>query len=196
MSSAPAVSTALETLVEARFARSASAVESFFADHEESIALACLEMARRFQQGGRLLVCGDGLERSDAAHVAVEFVHPVIVGKRALPAVALETAEEGGWRAALDVLGRPHDIAMAFVHDAAEAAAALAHARAAGMLTLALGPLGGSRRASEADVPDVEADFRFLVDETDPLVVQEVLETLYHILWELVHVFFERRIVR
>ncbi|MER6831412.1 phosphoheptose isomerase [Streptosporangium sp. NPDC000563] len=44
-------------------------------------------MASRFRLGGKLIVFGDA--SADAAHIAVEFMHPVIVGKRALPAVAL-----------------------------------------------------------------------------------------------------------
>ena len=52
-------------------------------------------MAERFARGGRLIALGHSpVARSDARHVAVEFVHPVIVGKRALPAIGL--AGEGG----------------------------------------------------------------------------------------------------
>ena len=47
-------------------------------------------MAERFARGGRLLALGvSPAARSDARHVAVEFVHPVIVGKRALPAIGV-----------------------------------------------------------------------------------------------------------
>src|SRR6185295_6194547 len=53
------------------------------------LARACEEMSRRFLAGGRLLAFGRGAATTDAQHVAVEFVHPVIVGKRALPAIAL-----------------------------------------------------------------------------------------------------------
>ena len=56
-------------------------------------------MAERFARGGRLIAFGRSpAARSDARHVAVEFVHPVIVGKRALPAIGL--AAEGGELAA------------------------------------------------------------------------------------------------
>ena len=55
----------------------------------------CHRMAERFARGGRLLAFGASpAARSDVRHVAVEFVHPVIVGKRALPAIGL--AGEGG----------------------------------------------------------------------------------------------------
>ena len=46
-------------------------------------------MALRFHRGGKLVVFGTGAASTDAQHVAVEFVHPVIVGKRALPAISL-----------------------------------------------------------------------------------------------------------
>ena len=67
----------------------------FFAAEAERLARLCHLMAERFARGGRLVAFGRSpAARSDARHVAVEFVHPVIVGKRALPAIGL--AGEGG----------------------------------------------------------------------------------------------------
>ena len=51
-------------------------------------------MAQRFLRGGRLLAFGRGPYATDAMHVSVEFVHPVIVGKRALPALDVSLAYE------------------------------------------------------------------------------------------------------
>src|SRR3954471_16292997 len=79
----------LAALVAARFEQSMSVPETFFASEAGRIAEACWAMARRFHQGGRLLAFGTGAAATDAQHVSVEFVHPVIVGKRALPALAL-----------------------------------------------------------------------------------------------------------
>src|SRR5215472_13478904 len=59
---------------------------SALAEQADAVAEACHAMAVRFHQGGKLVVFGTG-----AQHVAVEFVHPVIVGKRALPAISLTT---------------------------------------------------------------------------------------------------------
>ena len=56
-----------------------------------AVAAACHDMAIRFHRGGKLVVFGVGGASTDAQHVAVEFVHPVIVGKRALPAISLTT---------------------------------------------------------------------------------------------------------
>src|SRR6476620_2789617 len=75
--------------VQQRFGQSMSIPEAFFQTNAEKIAEACWAMARRFHQGGRLLAFGNGAWATDAQHVTVEFVHPVIVGKRALPALAL-----------------------------------------------------------------------------------------------------------
>ena len=63
--------------------------ERYFGARAGELARLCHAMAERFARGGRLLAVGaTPAAWSDARHVAVEFVHPVIVGKRALPALA------------------------------------------------------------------------------------------------------------
>ena len=175
----------LRALVTARFQQSMSVPETFFAAEEERIAHACWEMARRFHQGGRLLAFGNGASATDAQHVSVEFVHPVIVGKRALPALAL--TNDTPFVHQIKVLARPQDIAMGFTLDGncTNVIAALETARHMGLLTLGMGGGdGGLLRNSEIDFP-------FIVHSNDPMAIQEVHETLYHVLWELVHIFFE-----
>lgn len=189
----------LKALVTARFEQSMAIPEAFFAREARRIAEACWAMARRFHQGGRLLAFGNGAWATDAQHVSVEFVHPVIVGKRALPALALtnDSATLSGLMASnradmpfvhqLRVLAQPQDIALGFSPDGrcANVVAALVEAQRLGLLTLGLaGGDGGQMSQSELD-------FSFIVPAHDPLVIQETHETLYHILWELVHIFFE-----
>jgi D-sedoheptulose 7-phosphate isomerase len=186
-------------LVTARFEQSMSVPEVFFSTETGRIAEACWAMARRFHLGGRLLAFGNGAWATDAQHVSVEFVHPVIVGKRALPALALtndsatlSSLMAGGdadlsFVRQLRVLARPQDIALGFSPDGrcANVVAALATARRMGLLTLGLtGGVGGLFKQTELD-------FCFVVQAHDPFVIQETHETLYHILWELVHIFFE-----
>jgi D-sedoheptulose 7-phosphate isomerase len=126
----------------------------------EALALACRDMAARFTAGGRLLVFGSGTGASDAAHVAVEFVHPVTVGKRALPALALS----GDFAHQVRTLGRPADIALGFCGTgSARVAAGLDAARSAGLLTVALAGLGGA----------CEADHCLTIASSDPLIVKE-----------------------
>ncbi len=157
------------------------ASDAFFATEAERLARLCHRMAERFARGGRLVAFGRTPgARSDARHVAVEFVHPVIVGKRALPALGI--AGEGGPLAdQVELAIEPGDIAIGFGagEDGGEAAAALAIARARGALTVAFAPAG--------------AEWEFAAPSADPSVRQELVETLYHVLWELVHVFFDHR---
>ena len=121
---------------------------SWFAAEAERLARLCGEMAERFGRGGRLLATGDV---SDARHVAVEFVHPVIVGKRALPALAVTPRE-------LELLAEPDDMVIAF-------------------------------RVEVGDTPALRIELE--PPEDDPFIRQELVETSYHLLWELVHVFLE-----
>lgn len=172
-----AVDAHLDELLERRTVANAA----FFAAEAERIARLCHRMAERFARGGRLIAFGASpAARSDARHVAVEFVHPVIVGKRALPAIGL-TREGGSLPLQVDLVAEPEDIAIAFGTDDGdeETGAALAGIRARGCLTIAFSPVG--------------AEWEFDPPSDDPFVRQELAETLYHILWELVHVFFEHR---
>jgi D-sedoheptulose 7-phosphate isomerase len=138
----------LETLV----SRRTEAGRRFFAADSERIALLCRDLARSFVRGGRLLAVGGSAQAwSDAHHVAVEFVHPVIVGKRALPALALSPAD-------VDAVAEADDAIVSFE------------------------PLSFVVAGEER---------RFEPPSDDPFVRQELCETLYHVVWELVHVFVE-----
>ncbi|MGN6170737.1 MAG: hypothetical protein ACTHQQ_21600, partial [Solirubrobacteraceae bacterium] len=154
----------------------------FFGAEAERTARLCHGMAERFARGGRLVALGSSPQaRSDARHVAVEFVHPVIVGKRALPAIGL--AREGGALSPqAQLLARPDDIVIACGADMGdvEVERALAWARDQGCLTVSYARASG-------------ADWEFEPPSEDAFVRQELAETHYHVLWELVHVFFEHR---
>lgn len=170
------------------------------ADEADAVAAACEAMAQRFLRGGTLLVFGAGARAADAAHVAVEFVHPVIVGKRALPALSLagDVATLSGiaavdakemFAAQIALLARPDDIALGLALDGREPAIRrglqVAHGR--GLLTIALaGGDGGDL------VGDPAVNYLILARSADPRVVKEAHVTTYHVLWELVHVFFEQ----
>ncbi|MEU4510891.1 SIS domain-containing protein [Nonomuraea wenchangensis] len=191
------------TAVSAAFERRVGPAAALGEDAER-IVRACQDMAERFRAGGKLLVFGTGGSVADAQHVAVEFAHPVIVGKPALPALSLTTdmavatgiartqGMDGIFAAQLRLLAAPGDIALGVSADGdcAGVRNGLAAARALGLLTVTLtGTLAGARAAFEADhVLAARSD--------DPLVVKEVHMTMYHVLWELVHVFHELEAVR
>ncbi len=147
-------------------------------------------MARAFARGGTLIAFGAGTAATDAAHAAVEFMHPVIVGKRALPALAPSSDPTG--LSTLARLARPGDIALAISHhrDDPLSASFLGTARSRGLLTIEIGA-GGARGAGVAG-SSPGGEHSFMVRADDPAIVQEVQETAYHVLWELVHVFFEQ----
>jgi D-sedoheptulose 7-phosphate isomerase len=151
--------------------------ERFFEREALRLAQACHEMSERFLRGGRLMAFGRGPYATDAQHVSVEFVHPVIVGKRALPALDL-SPDFGPW---LDALVQPDDMVMGFgpPEGDAEVSAALRRAGARGAMTFAL--------------PGAEGSYAIEGMTADPFVHQELIEILYHTLWETVHVFFEHR---
>ncbi|HTP33978.1 MAG TPA: SIS domain-containing protein [Candidatus Acidoferrales bacterium] len=147
----------------------------FFDREAPRLAGVCCSMAARFRCGGRLLAFGRGPYATDAQHVSVEFLHPVIVGKRALPAMDLSPFFDG----ASGSLIRPADIVMGFGAPGGdpEVAACLAAAHAKGAMTFAL--------------PGAKGDYFVEHVADDPFVHQEAIEILYHTLWESVHVFLE-----
>ena len=171
------------------------------ADHAEQIASAAHAMAVRFHQGGKLVVFATGAASTDAQHVAVEFVHPVIVGKRALPAIALTSDAatvtgvavreglENVFAHQIRYLAEPADIAFGIAPDSSTQSVigGLRAASELGMLTVAL--TGGQDGAVAAGS---KVDHLLTAGSTDPRIIKEMHVSTYHVLWELVHVFFEQ----
>ena len=91
----------------------------------------------------------------------------MIVGKRALPALALSSERD------LDLLARPDDMVIVF-SDGVWRPPLL---RENASLAIAFAPVG--------------ADWELEPPTDDPFVRQELVETTYHVLWELVHVFLD-----
>jgi hypothetical protein len=151
------------------------------ADLSADLAAAALDLARRFHDGATLWVISPQWE-PHAHHVAVEFVHPVIMGKRALPSVALVEPDPV---AQARVASQPGDLLIA-VASADEPAVidAMRRAQAWGVLTLWIG--SGPRP------PVGAADHVLWIDSDDPMVpATGRFVLLYHLLWELTHVCFE-----
>ncbi len=186
--------------VAALFARRQAPMEDL-AGQAGAVAATCHAMAVRFHQGGKLVVFGTGTESTDALHVAVEFVHPVIVGKRALPAISL-TADvatvtglaasdgiDGIFAHQIGLLAEPADIALGIAADGSSPSVlrGLEAAKRMGLLTIALTGGGDGVIGTSPAVDHV-----LVARSDDPRVVKEVHVTTYHVLWELVHVFFEQ----
>lgn len=148
----------------------------------EALAVGALTLARRFASGATMW-CVSPRWPAHGSHVAVEFVHPVIVGKRALPAVHVEAADAAG---ALRLLARPGDVLLAVSGtDDPRVVDLMRRSEAWGLSRIWLG--AGARPLSEA------ADHIIWMDdaETESAAYSGDLVLLYHLLWELTHVVFE-----
>lgn len=150
-------------------------------DLSADLAATALALARRYHAGATLWVLSPEWE-PHAHHVAVEFVHPVIVGKRALPAFALTGPDPVG---EARLAARPGD--MILVVAAAEDSRireVVRRAPAWGADTIWIG--FGERPEPGA------ANHVLWVNSEDPMVpATGRFVLMYHLLWELTHVCFE-----
>lgn len=147
----------------------------------EDLAATAFTLARRFAAGATMWSIAPSWE-PHALHIAVEFVHPVIVGKRALPAVALTGPD------LVDVVRvsvRPGDIVIAVAGaDDAQVRSVMRRSPAWGATTIWI----GSGERPKAGM----ADHVLWLDDPDPRVpATGGFVLFYHLLWELTHVCFE-----
>lgn len=169
--------------------------EKFFQHYADQIGELSQKMAERFQQGNKLWVMGNGGSACDAQHVAVEFIHPIIEKRRALPALDLVsqipvvTAISNDKDFArvfvdqIDLWGKPGDMALAISTSgqSPNLVYALELARERGMLAIAFSGKDGGR------MQDV-AEYCFTVPSFAIHRIQESHVALLHILWDLIHV--------
>jgi D-sedoheptulose 7-phosphate isomerase len=169
--------------------------QSFFEHNADEIARLCEDMAQRFRQGRKLFVMGNGGSACDALHVAVEFKHPIIAKRRALPAEALMSDIATVSALANDIdfsrvfvnqlrlSAQPGDMALAISTSgkSPNLIYGLEAARERGMLTIAFSGKDGGR------LPEV-ADYCLTAPSFSIHRIQEVHATLIHVLWDLIHV--------
>jgi D-sedoheptulose 7-phosphate isomerase len=154
--------------------------EELFAREALPLAQACREIATRLMRGGRVLAFGRGAYATDAMHLSVEFIHPVIVGKPALRALDV-SADPGAW---MQSICGADDIAIALgpPDGDRELEPVLDIAAAKGAMTIGMPSCEAYARAyAPASIND------------DPHVHQELFELLGHCMYESVHVFLEHR---
>jgi D-sedoheptulose 7-phosphate isomerase len=179
-----------------RKARESADVKLRFIEENADRIEACVgALAHRFRSGGRLFVMGNGGSACDAAHVAVEFVHPIVERRRALPALALSAdaatltaiGNDGDFANVfadqLDLLGHSGDAALGVSTSGASANVnrALSRARQKRMLTIGFAGRDGGRMTESCE-------YAFVVKTWSIHRVQETHTLLLHLLWDLVHV--------
>jgi D-sedoheptulose 7-phosphate isomerase len=169
--------------------------ERFFAAEAPRIAALVEAMAGAFRRGARLFVMGNGGGATDASHVAVEFFHPIVEKRRALPALALAAdpalvtaiANDRDFATVfadqLAVLGRPGDLALVLSTSgkSPNLVRALEAARRLEMTTIAFTGRDGGRLVDLAE-------HCFVVPSFSIHRIQETHVALYHVVWDLVHV--------
>jgi len=169
--------------------------EKFFETQADLIAELCPEMGKRFVEGHRLFVFGNGGSACDALHVAVEFLHPIVEKRRPFPAIALTTdlatitaigndsAFSLIFSDQLRLLAREGDMVLGISTSgkSANVIRAFQQAKTMGMLTIAFTGKDGGR------LPAV-TDYCFIVPTFSIHRIQEAHTTLLHIVWDLVHV--------
>jgi D-sedoheptulose 7-phosphate isomerase len=178
-----------------RKARESAALKvAFLEEHAAQLERCAAALAERFRRGGRLLALGNGGSHCDAEHLAVEFQHPIVEKRRALPALALGAGaalltaigNDGDFTRAfaeeLALLARPEDAVVALSSSGASANVNLALRKARERQLLTIG-FAGRDGGSMADA----CDFVFVVPSWSIHRIQEAHTTLVHLLWDEVH---------
>ena len=193
---AAALDAGLLESVRSKAADSLAAKRAFFDAHTVDVVDFARALASVYRRGGRLYCAGNGGSSCDAAHVAVEFLHPVTTGRPALAAINLgadvamlsAVGNDIGFRHVymrqLIALARPGDalLAISTSGNSENLLAACAQARRMGLATLALSGGDGGALARSADV-----DHCLTVASDSIHRVQETHVAIYHIVWDLVH---------
>ena len=177
----------------------------FFDENSDAILAASLAMAKSFHRGGKLLVCGNGGSSTDAQHVAVEFMHPITVGRKALPAMCLSNDMAMVTAVANDVsfadifsrqviaLGREGDVLLGLSTSGNSENVVRAFETARRMKLVTIGYAGGTGGKMAEMHAAGALDFCLTVPTSSIHRIQESHVALYHTTWELVHTYLEHK---
>ncbi|MCU1266453.1 MAG: hypothetical protein JWM21_2771 [Acidobacteria bacterium] len=177
--------------------------QSFFEENKDRILDAAIAIARSYQRGRKLLVCGNGGSATDAQHVAVEFMHPITVGRKALPAICLSNDMAMVTAVSNDVgfadvyvrqiiaLGQEGDVLLGISTsgNSENLLHAFATGRRMGLTTIGFAGNDGGKMEELAAAGLL--DFCLSVPTASIHRIQETHVTLYHIIWDLVHTLLQ-----
>src|SRR6185295_10609793 len=177
--------------------------QAFFDENQDKVLDAAMTIARTYHQGNKLLVCGNGGSATDAQHVAVEFMHPITVGRKALPAICLNNDMAMVTAVSNDVgfadvyvrqiiaLGREGDtlLGISTSSNSENLLHAFETAQRMGLSTIGFAGNDGGKMEElrEKKLLDV------CLNVPTPSIhrIQETHVTLYHIIWDLVHTLLQ-----
>lgn len=179
--------------------------QRFFETNKDDILTASLAIARAFHRGRKLLVCGNGGSATDAQHIAVEFMHPITVGRKALPAICLNNDMAMVTAVANDVsfadvyvrqiiaLGKDGDVLIAISTSGNSENLLHAFQTAQRMNLMTIGFAGDEGGKMEEMKRQRLVDYCFTVPTSSIHRIQESHVTLYHVMWDMVHEFLQHR---
>ena len=170
--------------------------QAFFAENGPAVIAAAEALAGVYRHKGRLFSMGNGGSSCDAAHFAVEFLHPVTAGRPALTALnlaadmAMITAvgNDVGFghifvRQVIAQVGRGDGlVGFSTSGNSENLLAAFTKAKELGAVTVGFSGYDGGKMARSPDV-----DHCLVVRSDSIHRIQEVHVAIYHILWDLVH---------
>ncbi len=186
----------LAASVAAKVAASQAAGRAFFESQTPALIAAARSLADSFRQGGRLLTMGNGGSACDAAHIAVEFNHPVTAGRPALPcinlsadtamltAVANDVGVEEVYVRQIIAHGRAGDVLIG-ISTSDNSPNLLAGFRQGARQGLHGIALSGGDGGAVARLPEVAHCLSVPGDSVHRIQENQLL--IYHILWDLVH---------
>src|SRR6476660_8389826 len=185
---------------------SAEVKTKFFADNKDAILSASLQIAKAFNRGRKLLVCGNGGSATDAQHIAVQLMHPITVGRKALPAICLANDMAMVTAVANDVgyddvfsrqiiaLGSTGDVLLGISTSGNSDNLLHAFATARRLKLRTIGFAGGDGgKIAESSATNGLIDFCMTVPTSSIHRIQESHVALYHIMWDLVHTFLQSK---
>jgi D-sedoheptulose 7-phosphate isomerase len=182
------------TAVVRKARESAELIASYIERCADEIDRVAWKVAERFAAGGRLYAIGNGGSACDAQHVAVEFQHPIVEKRRALPAAALvsetalitaignDTDFARVFVAQLELVAREGDVLLGISTSGTSANVVRAIRRARELRLLTIG-FAGRDGGPLADV----CEHAFVVPSWSIHRIQEVHTVLLHLLWDHVH---------
>jgi len=166
-----------------------AAVEGTVADSSEIISEVVARLCSCFENGGKLLICGNGGSAADGQHFAAEFVNRFHLDRRPWPALALSTdtsvltsiandaAFDDVFARQVEALGRPGDLLLALSTSggSTNVLAALRVAQQLGLFTVGFTGEAGAQRMGPA------CDLLLVVPSRDTARIQECHEFVYHV---------------
>ena len=190
-------------IITLRFNELSELIPKFKNNSKESIMATAMSIAKAFESGRKILICGNGGSAADSQHFAAEFVNIFSkeINRRALPAMALSTdtsiitaiANDSSYDQVfarqVEAYAEPGDVVIAFTTSGSSQNCinAVVSARAKGAKTIAF-------TCMNADISKL-VEISVEVPSTETQHIQECHIIAYHIIAELVEnqLFVERQ---